>query len=403
MEYPRDPVNLDHHEKDHVYSQNLSQISDSHVGGLINGTKCIISNDTTESGYPDKEEFIVEVVLLTVIGVFGITGNTAAIVVFSRMKTQMIFHRIMIMLSTFDNILVLLNIVIFVYPRFSESFNATGYHYIAPYTLPVAQIAMTGSVYSTMAITVERYLIACKPFYVISHRWSAKRYIVPIVVFSISYNLPKFFETKTTALVDETDMNKTSFAIEATDLRLNKGYYNIYTIWMNFIFMGVLPFLLLMVLNILTLKSVVKQIRHMGKAPSVLQSNIQRSNNIKRQLLLNNRKKFNKRRKSETTTTNEEQLAKISLTIVLVSLICHGVRWVPNIYELVQISDPDFEEDCFIWPAWIERVSNISHLLITLNASVNFYIYYAKHMKSVSKCILYKGTENPQVKTGIQE
>ena len=168
---------------------------------------------------------------------------------------------------------------------------------------------------------------------------------------------------------------------------------------MNFIFMGVLPFLLLMVLNILTLKSVVKQIRHMGKAPSVLQSNIQRSNNIKMQLLLNNREKFNKRRKSETTTTNEEQLAKISLTIVLVSLICHGVRWVPNIYELVQISDPDFEEDCFIWPAWIERVSNISHLLITLNASVNCIDRHLKKNKDKT-AIIWVG-DDPKVQKKI--
>jgi hypothetical protein len=56
------------------------------------------------------------------------------------------------------------------------------------------QIALTGSIYSTLAITVERYLTVCHPFYTVSHRWSATHYVAPIVTFSFLYNLPKFFE-----------------------------------------------------------------------------------------------------------------------------------------------------------------------------------------------------------------
>jgi hypothetical protein len=35
------------------------------------------------------------------------------------------------------------------------------------------------------------------------------------------------------------------------------------------------------------------------------------------------------------------------------------------------------------WPTWIETLTNISHLLTAFNSSVNFYIYLAKHWRSI--------------------
>ena len=37
------------------------------------------------------------------------------------------------------------------------------------------------------------------------------------------------------------------------------------------------------------------------------------------------------------------------------------------------------------WPSWISRVTNLSHFLLTLACSSNFYIYFAKHGKTVLK------------------
>lgn len=31
-------------------------------------------------------------------------------------------------------------------------------------------------------------------------------------------------------------------------------------------------------------------------------------------------------------------MAKISLIIVLISIICHSIKWIPNIYEMVWVS-----------------------------------------------------------------
>ena len=31
------------------------------------------------------------------------------------------------------------------------------------------------------------------------------------------------------------------------------------------------------------------------------------------------------------------------------------------------------------WPVWISGVTNVSHLLLALACSTNFFVYYAKH------------------------
>ena len=76
---------------------------------------------------------------------------------------------------------------------------------------------------------------------------------------------------------------------------------------------------------------------------------------------------------SKRLKTNEIVLSKVSLIISLVFIICHSIRFVPNIYELIaRIHDNQYE----LWPDWIECFTYLSHLLTVFNASVNFYIYY---------------------------
>ena len=65
---------------------------------------------------------------------------------------------------------------------------------------------------------------------------------------------------------------------------------------------------------------------------------------------------------------NEIALAKVSLALVLIFILCHSVRWIPNVYELVRIVRGQRED----WPSWIESLTHISHFLTTLNSSLIF-------------------------------
>jgi hypothetical protein len=88
------------------------------------------------------------------------------------------------------------------------------------------QIALTGSIYSTLAITVERYLTVCHPFYTVSHRWTAKHYVAPIVAFSFLYNIPKFFELYTNVTTNDDNVTSAT-SIEPTSLRVNDYYIQV--------------------------------------------------------------------------------------------------------------------------------------------------------------------------------
>ena len=84
-----------------------------------------LENDTTNQLEEDDEsqmtEFVFEVIFLSVISVFGLLGNIGAIVLFTTMKKQLKFHRLMMMLSAFDLIYVALSFMLFALPKVSSN------------------------------------------------------------------------------------------------------------------------------------------------------------------------------------------------------------------------------------------------------------------------------------------
>ena len=49
-------------------------------------------------------------------------------------------------------------------PRLSESFNMWLLPYLTPYSVPIIHISLTGSVYSVVAVALERFVTVCFPF-----------------------------------------------------------------------------------------------------------------------------------------------------------------------------------------------------------------------------------------------
>ncbi len=53
-------------------------------------------------------------------------------------------------------------------------------------------------------------------------------------------------------------------------------------------------------------------------------------------------------------------------------LFCHAWKLIPTAYEAGYSHDGLTHSN---WPKWVLVVENLSHLLITLNSSINFLIY----------------------------
>ena len=80
----------------------------------------------------------------------------------------------MVSLSAFDLLYILGMILVFSIKELNNDYIVSGvYYYLLPWVLPAIQIGMTGSIYFTMAITVERYVTVCHPFYryVLLNNW----------------------------------------------------------------------------------------------------------------------------------------------------------------------------------------------------------------------------------------
>ena len=146
-----------------------------------------------------------------------------------------------------------------------------------------------------------------------SHSWPAKTLVLPLVAFAILYNVPKFFELRV-VVPGDSGQNGTivdEYDIAATDLRLNSYYYKVYLMWMNFLLMGLGPFVVLVVLNALSVRELI-----------VLSG----GNNI------------TIGPDSATNRRKDIVLAKVSMAIVFVFIVCHSIKWIPNIYELLQVT-----------------------------------------------------------------
>ena len=322
-------------------------------------------------------KLLFSIVLLIIAGCLGLAGNCSLIWLFMKSKVKLNFHRLMITLAIYDIILVSLCMIVFALPEISEAYTSEGYHsHIAPKAVAVIQLSLTGSIYCTVCISIERYLTVCHPFYLSRKKWSAKRYIIPTILFSILYNITRFFETRLEyiGLEDQTRENNTiliendgnqetqyKYEIKYTSLRQNKYYYSIYTVGCNFLFNGLIPFSLIISLNV-SLYRRLKQIWKENPRESIAS--------------LGSRKGSTKRR----IKLNELELAKVSLIVMFVFVVCNSIRWIPNIYELLQrLHHDEGEEKDIKWPAWVDFMIHVNHFLTVFNSSVNFYIYYFTH------------------------
>jgi len=106
----------------------------------------------------DNLRFIVEGLGVVFVGIFGIIGNISGILWFSRKLIQKNFHQLMLSLAFCDLLYVLLSIFLFGLPSIFSNINKTSlYNNLVPVLLPSAQISLTGSIYLTLAIALERY------------------------------------------------------------------------------------------------------------------------------------------------------------------------------------------------------------------------------------------------------
>ena len=78
------------------------------------------------------------------------------------------------------------------------------------------------------------------------------KYTLPNIVFSVIFNLPKFFEFDVQEIVETNSETNTTYAkinLNPTNLRLDDNYVYYYVNWSRFLVSGLIPLVSLTVLN----------------------------------------------------------------------------------------------------------------------------------------------------------
>jgi len=276
-----------------------------------------------EDGAWEVEFYLKGVATMTVAS-FGILGNLISIRVASvgNLGWNPTFTRLLIWLALLDSLFLVFVILLFGLPTVSTEFSNKILPVLFPSLLPVTSIMLTASVYTVVCLSIERLLHLRRPQW--SNKGALMGYILPVLAFSTFYNFPKFFEFTTIY-----PQNGPAYP-EATEFRRNTDY-SLYVLTINCVVMGLLPFSLLIGMNL----SIARYFNH----------------------------------NSAGTDMRESSMKGLLLAIVVVQLFCHAPRTGLNIYEMVMAfkgSPISLDEPWLI---------DLSHLLLVISASCNVFIY----------------------------
>jgi hypothetical protein len=137
-----------------------------------------------------------------ILGSIGFIANCVAIPILGSKEMSSMFNRLLTCLAVFDNIFIVCSVL----EGVRKHIGSTQTHeYLFGYFLyQFHNMVMCCSAYLTVVLALERYRAVWRPIEYhnnvnsSAHPWRRvlKSYICPVVVFSVLFNLPKFFETK---------------------------------------------------------------------------------------------------------------------------------------------------------------------------------------------------------------
>lgn len=334
--------------------------------------------------------WLFENVLQTVVGISGLLANSLAVPILCSREMNSIFNRLLVLLAVFDNFYILCSVLEAMRKRNEQN---ELHEYAFGYGLyQLHNFVLCGSIYVTVALAMERYRAVWRPVEyhnqckgVNPWRRVATSYLLPVVIFSAVFNIPKFLEVElvvkgalesmTVTVFNETtnqteeierlvEVNRTMAS--PTTLRLDYTYVVLYVNSARLLVQGVIPFLCLSVLNY-RIYWVMKRRRQLINRPSnTIRNNGCASGNSS-----------NGTTTSQQRKANEAQQAVVLFIIVLLFFLCHTPRFVLNVHEFLTLDAlrRSIENGCNDVSVWALSGASVSHFLMTLNSSVNFFIY----------------------------
>jgi len=297
---------------------------------------------------------VIEGCLVPSVALLGLVGNSLSIMVLHSPGVDMkvTFREVLTMLAVFDCIFISTVSTTFGLPQLSAYWKTWIHPHLFPYLLPFIQISLNGSIWSTVSVTVERYVSVVHSRHSFRSLSSAI-YIIPVLFITIVWNIPRFGELSTcytgknaTDEILNISTMVTMPYICPTAMRKNLSYTRDYILIANFIGMALIPFVILAVLNF----KLYRKIKDSG----------------------------DRSQKTSVRQKRDQKIASLLILIVTVFGCCNLVRILISIYEVFMVALYGSNAD---WPTWCDFLTLVSHFLLVFNSSSNIAIYCWKDEK----------------------
>ena len=285
--------------------------------------------------------FIWYTIITGSLSLLGLAGNTLSIIILQKDKGNEVADLLLQALALADNSLLFTSIILLSILWGSLLyFNATAvFEAILPYFLkyvqPIGNMTKAFAIWMTVLLAVNRYIVIKRPLdaHRICSLWKARLQILTVLIFSIVCNIPRFFRIR---IVEKVKDNSTVTTFEETSVGKGSLFHIIYTNVLYTLLVHTLPLILLVFMNV----SLILELRKMKKQRSLMNVSSQPS---------------------------DANITLVMCIIIVIFILCHT----PD--RVLQGINSFYKDDWWEYTCYLFAICN---LLIVINSSSNFLVYY---------------------------
>ncbi len=297
-------------------------------------------------------KIVLDIYILVFLCIFGISGNIVSILVLGKDNVVRRTTGFLLQVLAFTDILYLLLCIVFQTLKTIEKFTdwcpslKWYFPYIDPFIWPMASIAQTCTVWLVVVVTADRYVAICKPLHAPQYSTMSRmrKAVILVIVLSILYNLPRFWERTVDYKLDE--KNQTIPFSTKTSLRNSKEYIIIYKTCCYFVVRFFVPLSSLAFFNARLIQAIKASYKQRQEMPGDCRTN-----------------------------HRNKEITRYSLTlvvVVLVFIICATPDYFLRIWQGIHSIAP---HHIHFPRAQLLYVNGISNLFLAINSCSNFVIY----------------------------
>ena len=269
----------------------------------------------------------------------GLAGNTLSIVILQQDRGNKVANLLLQALAVADNALLITSfLMLSVIWGSLEFFNAqdafmTLHPYFLVYVQPIGYMTKTSAIGMTVLLAINRYVVIKKPLEA-SHTCTmcrARLQIVAVLLFSIVCNIPRFFQHRLVRKKDGV------VAFEESGIGKGSVFHIIYTNVFYTTLVIILPLILLIFMNVSLIREL-KKVRHQRKQMNV-----------------------------HVPQPSDQNITLVMCIIIVIFIACHT----PD--RILQGTKSFLGNNWWTHSCYLSAICN---LLIVINSSINFLVYY---------------------------